>query len=219
MPQASHPLFPDRRHAGATLADALSAYAGRAVVLGVPRGGVVVADAVAQALDADLDVIVARKIGAPDQSELALGAVAADGTTFINDELIRFLGVPQAWLDRETAAQRRLAEQREVSLRRIQPRVSLEGRVAIVVDDGWATGATVRAAVRSARARHPALVVAAAPVGSVEACSGLRIDADEVVCLYEPADFRAVGLYYLEFLPVSDDDVRSILRSRSYAHA
>lgn len=215
MPLDADLPFTDRRGAGRALAESLRPWSRNAVILGVPRGGIVVADEVASVLGLPLDIVVAKKMGAPGQPELALGAVTADGTAFFNDELIRMLGVPQSWLDGVLAEQSRAAQLRERFLRGVLPPVSLEGRTAIVVDDGFATGATIRAAVRAVRRRHPARVIAAAPVGSSEACAGLRIDADDVVCLRELADFGAVGLYYLNFEPVEDEAVRTLLAGRA----
>ncbi len=205
-------LYRDRVDAGRALARTLAAYRPHAVVIGVPRGGVVVAAEVARALDAELDVIVARKVGAPGQPELAIGAVSADGTTFLNDELIRLLGVSDPYLS--AVIQRRWEEARERDrlLRGDTPRIPLKGRTVILVDDGLATGATMRAAVRAARHERPSRVVVAVPVGSTEACGALRLEADEVICPDERAEFGAVGLYYQRFDQVRDEEVVQLLR-------
>ena len=207
-------MYRDRRQGGRVLAEYLAPRHDHPVGVGVPRGGVVVADEVARLIGGDLDVIVAKKLGAPGQPELALGAVAADGTAFLNDELIAMLGVPQDWLASEVQTQWRAAERRERDLRGVRPAIPLEGRTVLVVDDGLATGATVRAAVRSVIRRRPALVIAAAPVGSTEACAGLRLEADQVICPMELPHLDAIGFHYLDFLPVSDAEVRRLLAAR-----
>jgi putative phosphoribosyl transferase len=206
------PLFHDRVDAGAQLAEQLESYRGRnALVLGIPRGGVPVAAEVARRLDADLDVIVARKLGAPISAELAIGAVTANGGRFLNEGLLQDLRVPEPYLERVTAAQRAAARQREERLRDGRAPEPLQGRIVIVVDDGLATGATMRAAVRSVVAHRPAWIVVAVPVGSPEACAALQEEADEVICLYEPEPFWAVGLYYEQFQPTEDAEVQWLL--------
>jgi putative phosphoribosyl transferase len=210
MEPAGLRVYGNRLEAGRELAKELAPYRWNAVVVGIPRGGVVTAAEVARALGADLDVIVAKKIGAPGQPELAIGAVAADGVTFLNEELIGYLGVPQAYLNAMTEVKRKEAQERERVLRGAGRR-SWSGRNVILVDDGLATGATMRAAVRAVRRQHPANVVVAVPVGSTEACNALRLEADAVVCPIERADFGAVGAYYQRFDQVSDDEVRRLL--------
>lgn len=207
------PLFRDRRHAGALLAERLSSYRGQDVlVLGIPRGGVPVAAEVARHLDAELDVIVARKLGAPGAPELAIGAVTANGGRFLNEELIAELDVSEAYLKIVTAKEMAEAQRREERFRGPYSAGAVQGRTVIVVDDGLATGATMRAAVRSVRKRQPTRLVVAVPVGSREACSALRAEADEVVCLSEPEPFFAVGLYYQHFEPTEDAEVQEILQ-------
>lgn len=205
--------FADRREAGAALAEHLGNYAGRGtLVLGIPRGGVVVAAEIARRLDADLDVVVARKLGAPGSRELAIGAVTANGGRYLNTALIAELGVTDAYLQRVTAQEMHEARRREEQFRDAQPSPPIAGRIVIVADDGLATGATMRAAVRSVRGQGPAKLVVAAPVGAREACADLTQEADEVVCLHQPEPFYAVGLYYDHFEPVEDADVQQILR-------
>jgi putative phosphoribosyl transferase len=206
-------LYRDRTDAGARLAARLQRYAGQDVlVLGIPRGGVPVAAEVARGLDAELDVVVARKLGAPISPELAIGAVTANGGRFLNDGLIRDLGVPASYLERVTAEQRADAQQREARFRGDHPAPRVRDRVVLVVDDGLATGATMRAAVRSVRQQQPAWLVVAVPVGSPEACAALRAEADELVCLHAPAAFWAVGFYYDHFAPTEDAEVQRLLQ-------
>ncbi len=211
------PLFRDRVQAGELLAERLEAYRGRqTVVLGIPRGGVPVAAAVALRLDAELDIIVARKLGAPQQPELALGAVTATGDRYLNQPILEELHVPEAYLERVTTEQVAEARQREERFRGTRPPSRIQGRVAIVVDDGLATGATMRAALRSARGQRPSRLVMAVPVGPPQSCSALAAEADEVVCLYQPSPFWAVGLHYERFQPPQDADIQHLLEE---AHA
>jgi predicted phosphoribosyltransferase len=171
-----------------------------------------VAEEVAKALDADLDVVVARKLGSPVSPELAIGAVTADGGRFLNESLLRDLKVSEAFLTRVTAEQTEEARRREQRFRGGRTRQGMKGRTVIIVDDGLATGATMRAAVRSVRLAQPARLVIAIPVGSQEACAALSLEADEVVCLHQPEPFWAVGAYYRHFQRTEDDEVEEILR-------
>ncbi len=206
-------LFADRAEAGRRLAAVLEPYrARRPLILGIPRGGVPVAAEVARLLDAELDIVVARKLGAPGSPELAIGAVTANGGRYLNDEIIRELGVSPSYIEAVTATQRAEAERRETRFRDGRPPPAITGRVVIVVDDGLATGATMRAAVRSVRQGAPAVLVAAIPVGAPQSCAGLRAEVDTLVCLHEPEDFWAVGFYYQHFEPVEDDEARELLR-------
>jgi len=205
--------YADRADAGRALAAYLGKYKNHDVlVLGIPRGGVPVAAEVARALQADLDVIVARKLGAPGQPELAIGAVTSNGGRFFNDETIEALGVTDEYLEHIAAVEMDEAHRRERMFRNGREPERIEGRVVIIVDDGLATGATMRASVRSVRRRNPARLVVAVPVGSREACADLRNEADEVLCAYEPALFLAVGLHYERFCPTLDNEVMAILQ-------
>ena len=212
MGYAFAPRFGDREDGGRFLAKHLGAYKGKdALILGIPRGGGPVAAVVARALDADLDIIVARKLGAPQSPELAIGAVTANGGRYLNEDMILDLGVSAEYVESVTAEETAEAKRREERFRGDWPKASLKGRVAILVDDGLATGATMRAAVRSARLHDPAKIVVAVPVGSIEACAALRKEADEVVCPRTPVEFMAVGLYYEDFGQTQDSEVRRIL--------
>jgi putative phosphoribosyl transferase len=206
--------FTDRAEAGRTLAGLLGAYAHRddAVVLALPRGGVPVGFEVAQMLGAALDVLVVRKLGVPWQAELAMGAIASGGALYVDDELVREIALPQAAFDRVLASERAELERREQLYRapRQMP-VAIEGRIAIVVDDGMATGASMKAAIRALRTRKPAKIVVALPVAPRGAAQRLAEDVDEFVCVLTPANFYAVGQFYADFSETTDDDVRTLL--------
>jgi putative phosphoribosyl transferase len=215
MPGApSRRLFRDRADAGRRLADRLRSIALDApVVLGLPRGGVVVAAEVARALDAPLDVLVVRKLGAPGHPELGIGAVA-DGDpplVLVNDDVIRGLRVRDAYLARETAAQLDEVRRRETHLRAGRPAPALRDRGVIVVDDGIATGGTVRVALRAVRRTEAARVVLAVPVAPPEVVAALAAEADLVVCLEAPDGFTAVGQFYDDFRQTTDDEVTALL--------
>ncbi|HEU5303933.1 MAG TPA: phosphoribosyltransferase [Gemmatimonadales bacterium] len=214
MPRSlgSEILFRDRIDAGRQLAKRLEVFRQESpVVLAIPRGGVPVGAEVARLLDAELDVIVARKLGAPFQPELAIGAVTADGERLLNQDIVGQIGVDAAYLDQVTKREVEEARRREQRFRGGRAPVDVTGHTAILVDDGLATGATMRAAARSLRKRQPARLIVAVPVGSREACAALRTDADEVVCLAEPDPFYAIGLYYERFEQVEDTEVLRLL--------
>jgi putative phosphoribosyl transferase len=204
--------YRDRVEAGRRLGEALGPYRGQdLLVLGIPRGGVPVAVEVARALDAELDIVVARKLGAPGQPELAIGAVTANGGQYLNEEYIGYLGVTPEYVARETERKMAEAREREEHLRAGQPMARIRDRVVIVVDDGLATGATMRAALRSVRKGGPAQLVMAVPVGALESCRAMQAEADVVLCLSQPPQFRAVGLHYDRFDPVEETAVRRML--------
>jgi putative phosphoribosyl transferase len=220
IPFFHHEAVPyrDRTEAGRRLAEAMAAYRGPdTLVLGIPRGGVPVAAEVACALGAELDVVVARKLGAPYQPELALGAITATGGLFLDQDIIDALGVTDDYLRTVMRTESQVAHRREERFRGKRPQPAVEGRTVLVVDDGLATGATMRAAVRSVRTRHPGKLVVAVPVGSAHACAALRAEVDEVICLLSPEPFYAVGLYYAHFGPVMDREVQRILEKSAAA--
>ncbi len=210
-------LFQNRVAAGRALAGALEHYAGRrdAVVLALPRGGVPVAFEVAQALHLPLDIFVVRKIGLPGNEELALGALAAGAPPVLNEELVQMLGVTPAAIAAATDRERAEVARRERAYRNDLPPPVLKDRVLIVVDDGLATGATMRAAVRALRQHAPARIVIAVPVCSREAQAELSTEADEMICLQAPESFYAVSVWYDEFPQTSDEEVRALFARAS----
>jgi putative phosphoribosyl transferase len=206
-------MFDDRRDAGRELARRLMRYAGRddVVVLGLPRGGMPVAAEVAAALGAALDVYVVRKLGVPGHEELAMGAVATGGGRALNDEVLARAGVAESELERVTESEQAEVACRDEAYRAGREPVALAGQAVIVVDDGLATGATMRAALAAVRTSAPSRVVAAVPVAPATVRDALAADADEVVCVQAPAAFRSVGQHYRDFAPTTDDDVRALL--------
>ncbi|MEM5386006.1 phosphoribosyltransferase [Paraburkholderia phymatum] len=212
--------FADRADAGRALADQLKQYAQRddVVVLGLPRGGVPVAYEVARALGAPLDVLVVRKLGMPWQPELAMGAIASGDALYLDEELMRESGVSQEEFDRVLADEKAQLARREALFR--DPRrasVDVAGRVAIIVDDGLATGASMKAAARALRARGPAKLVAGLPVAPYDAAERIVSDVDEFVCVASPELFFSVSQFYADFSETTDDDVRAILARTSPA--
>ena len=205
------PLFVDRRDAGERLAAALSDLAGsELVVLGIPRGGVEIAAVVAERLAAPLDVVIPRKVGAPVNPELGLGAVA-EGVEVLDERLIRVLGVSPGYLRAEIAAQQEEIRRRAMAYRGSRPPIELAGKVAVVIDDGVATGGTAAAALRWARARGASRVILAVPVAPPEILRRLNNEADELRVLAFPSPFSAVGQWYQEFRQVSDERVVELL--------
>ncbi|MFI2510484.1 phosphoribosyltransferase [Streptomyces sp. NPDC018972] len=211
--------FRDRRQAGRELAARLRERQDEGalpepVVLALPRGGVAVAVEVARALDAPLDVLVVRKIGAPFHEEFGVGAMAGDGIPLFDEDALLRLGITEADLAPVVERERTELRRREQRYRQGRPAPELSGRTVIVVDDGLATGSTARAALRALRAQDPGHLVLAVPVGAAEGVALMRSEADEVVCLHEPAAFMAVGQWYEEFDQLTDEDVLDALHQR-----
>jgi putative phosphoribosyl transferase len=205
--------FRDREEAGKLLAKALSSYRGqKPVVLGIPRGGIVVAREIARELGAELDIVLARKLRTPGYTELAMGSVAEDGKLFINQEVVRELLISDTHIQQEKAQQMAEIKRRTEMIRHVRPRIPLKGRIVIVTDDGVATGATTQAALWAVRLEQPQKLIAAVPVGPEDTIRRLAEDVDEMVCLRVPRPFAAVGQFYRQFQPVEDEDVLMILR-------
>ncbi len=206
-------LFADRADAGRQLAAGLAEYARQesTVVLALPRGGVPVGFEVATSLDAPLDVYVVRKLGVPGREELAMGALAGDGTCVVDEELVESLGVKPEELDAAVARESAEIARRERAYRDARPAPELTGKTVIVVDDGLATGATMRAAAIALRRHSPAKLVVAVPVAAPRTCASLAQEVDRVVCAFTPEPFHAVGLYYENFDQIGDDEVRRLL--------
>jgi len=218
----SAPPFATRRAAGIVLAERLRSLAGRqdVVVLALPRGGVPVAYEVAQALAAPLDVFVVRKLGVPGHAELAMGAIAGGGVRVLNEDVIEWLRLSDAAIEAVTRTERAELERRELAYRDGRPPCPIKGKTVVLVDDGLATGSTMRAAVLAVRRLEPARVVVAVPVGARETCLALNDVADEVVCAGMPDPFSAVGLWYVDFTQTTDDEVRHLLAAQGPgAHA
>jgi putative phosphoribosyl transferase len=208
--------FRDRAEAGEVLAEALAErlgphVAGGVVVLGLPRGGVPVAAAVARRLGATLDILAVRKIGTPGHTELAIGAIASGGLVVHNEALVAQLGLKRRAVEKRIELAREELDAQERRLRGDRPRPPLAGRIVVLVDDGLATGATMRAAVLAVRTADPARVVVAVPVGPPDTCAELAAVADDVVCPVQPAMFVAVGQWYDDFSATTDDDVLRLL--------
>ena len=203
----------DRGEAGQRLAEQLAAYTGRQdlIVLGLPRGGVPVAYEIAQALHAPLDVCVVRKLGVPGQPELAMGAIALGGVRVLNEEVVASLAIPESLIATVVAKEMQEAERRERLYRSDRPPLDLAGKTVILVDDGVVTGATMRAAIVALRTQKPAKVIVAVGVAPPETCATLAQEADEVVCLLQPEGFWSVGLWFADFAPTSDEEVRILL--------
>ena len=207
--------FSNRTEAGRQLAEKLVKYAGRddVIVLGLPRGGVPVAYEVAKRLDAPLDVFIVRKLGVPGFEELAAGAIASGGVRVLNKDVFRALPNAEETIELITATETAELERREQEYRGGRPAPELRDRVVILVDDGLATGATMRAAVKALRQRDVAKLVVAVPVGPPDTCREVEDEADETVCLSMPDFFQAVGQYYEDFSQTSDEEVRELLAS------
>jgi putative phosphoribosyl transferase len=208
-------LFEDRKDAGRKLAKELMEYKDRGdvIVLALPRGGVPVAYEVAQALNAPLDIMLVRKLGLPGHEELAMGAIASGDVRVLNDEVIESLNVPQKLIERVAKRERQELERREHAYRGDQPRPELEGKMVILVDDGLATGASMRAAIAGVRARNPATIIVAVPTAASETCESFETLADEIICSATPQPFYGVGLWYENFSQTTDEEVRNLLEN------
>ena len=205
--------FLNRSEAGRALARELSTYAGRndVVVLALPRGGVPVGFAIARALHAPLDVFLVRKLGAPGYEELAMGAIASGGTRVLNEAVIEHLRITAEQIEEVARTEQRELERREQAFRNGTPPVYFSGRICILVDDGLATGSTMRAAVMALKKQNPARIIVAVPVASADTCADFQPLVDEVVCLYTPEPFLAVGRWYDDFTQTTDEEVRDCL--------
>ena len=211
--------FRDRRHAGQVLgwrlveAGVLERFPDARVVLGLPRGGVPVAAEVARILAAPLDVFLVRKLGVPGREELAMGAIASGGTRVLNQSVIDHLGLSSDVVEAVARSEADVLVRRERAYRGDRPPIPIDGATVIVVDDGIATGASLRAALQALRNHGPAAVLAAVPVGPPDTCRALRSEADDVVCVRMPDRFLAVGQAYVDFSPTTDDEVRAVLEA------
>lgn len=216
MPRVAADPYRDRVEAGEQLAEALRRFAGKddVIVLGLPRGGVPIAHEVATRLEVPYDVFVVRKLGVPGHEELAMGAIATGGVQLVNRDVVRPLGIPQNVIDAVASTEQIELQRREALYRGQRPALALAGKTVILVDDGLATGSTMRAAVMAVRQQQPARVIVAVPVGAPSTCDELAREADEVVCVRTPDPFIAVGLWYRDFTPTSDHEVRSLLGRR-----
>ena len=205
--------FADRTDAGRRLAQELSEYEDRedTVVLGLPRGGVPVAFEVTRKLEAPLDVFVVRKLGVPGNPELAMGAIASGGVRVVNEEVVSSTRISDQQIERVSQEEREKLERREQTYRGARPGLSLEGKVVLLVDDGLATGATMRAAINALREHRPREIVVAVPTGPAETCSELEGMVDEVICLTTPSPFLGVGGSYQDFSQTTDEEVRDLL--------
>jgi predicted phosphoribosyltransferase len=205
--------FPNRIEAGRILAEKLEKYADRSdvIVLGLPRGGVPVANEVAERLRVPLDVFIVRKLGVPGFEELAAGAIASGGVRVLNEDVVRAIPHADQAIEAVTARESAELERREETYREGRPAPELRDRIVILVDDGLATGATMRAAVKALRQQEAAKIVVAVPVGPPDTCHEIEEQADETICLSTPPFFQAVGQYYEDFSQTTDEDVRELL--------
>jgi predicted phosphoribosyltransferase len=206
-------LYQDRRDAGRQLAELLAAYANdpNVLVLALPRGGVPVAYEVAATLHAPLDLFLVRKLGVPGHEELAMGAIASGGVRVRNDEVVRIFGITDDLLAAATEREEEELARRERAYRGPRPAPDVSGRTVILVDDGLATGSTMRAAVAALREQKPARIVVAVPVAASSTCDELKAEVDDLICASTPEPFRAVGLWYQDFSQTTDDEIRELL--------
>jgi putative phosphoribosyl transferase len=212
-------VFRDREEAGQKLAARLQAYANRkdVIVLGIPRGGVPVAFEVAKALNAPLDIFLSRKLGVPGQEELAFGAIATGETRVLDREIIEAVGISEAQIDQITAKVKKELERRENLYRGGRPPLKVEGLTVLLIDDGIATGSSVRAAIDALRQMKPVRIIVAVPVAPLSTCIRLRSEADELICVQSPKDFYAIGQFYEDFSQTTDEEVTGLLRRAAKA--
>jgi predicted phosphoribosyltransferase len=212
--------FQDRAEGGRQLAELLGAYGQRedVVILALPRGGVPVAFEVAKALEAPLDIFVVRKLGLPGHEELAMGAIATGGGVVLNEDVVSMGNVSRRVIDEVAGRERVELERREREYRGERPAPELAGKVCILIDDGLATGASMRAAAMALREQRPARIVVAVPVAAGDTCDAFRSIVDEVVCAMTPEPFHAVGLWYEDFSQTSDEEVRELLEESQRLH-
>jgi len=206
--------FTNRDEAGRALGKEVARHIGKradAIVLALPRGGVPVGHAVAQAIDAPLDVFIVRKLGVPGHEELAMGAIASGGVRVLNEDVLAQLPMPARVIDAVAQREQTELERRERAYRGNRPPLDVTNRTVIVVDDGLATGSTMRAAVQALKKMNPRAVIVAVPVAAYDTCEILRREADDVICLHTPEPFRAVGLWYDDFTQTTDEEVHELL--------
>jgi len=212
-------IYRDRTEAGQYLASQLGGYANRSdvLVMALPRGGVPVAFEVARVLRAPLDIFLVRKLGVPGHEELAMGAIATGGVRVLNEDTVRYLSIPGEVIDAVAADEQRELERRERLYRGEHPAPDVRGKTVILVDDGLATGSTMRAAANALRQQKPARIVVGVPVSAPATCDEFRDEVDEIVCAITPEPFQAVGLWYKDFSQTTDEEVRELL-ARAAAH-
>ena len=217
----SEARFQYRNHAGRRLAAELAPYAAspNSLVLALPRGGVPVGFEVAQALGAPLDMFLVRKLGGPGHEELAMGAIASGGIRVLNSEVVQMLRVPESVIDEVAEKEQRELERRERAYRGARPEPEVRDRTVVLVDDGLATGSTMRAAVAALRSEHPARRVVAVPVAAPETCDAFRDEVDDIVCAVTPEPFHAVDLWYEDFSQTSDREVHELLERAIHAES
>ena len=207
-------LFKDRRDAGRKLAQKLKDYAGRkdVIVLALPRGGVPVAYEVAKSLNIPMDIFIVRKLGWPGHEEMAIGAIASGGVRVLNQDIVQYLNIPEALIDAVAQRELRELERREHAYRGDRPSLDVKDRTVIIIDDGLATGASMRAAVAGVRAHHPAHIVIAVPTAALETCESLKHEVDQVICATTPEPFYGVSRWYEDFSQTTDEEVRTLLQ-------
>jgi putative phosphoribosyl transferase len=208
------PIFQDRRDAGKVLAErvARSVHDPKPLVLALPRGGVPVGFEVARKLESDLDIFLVRKLGLPGHEELAIGAIASGGVRVLNQALVSELRLPSALIEKVTAREEMELQRREELYRQGRPAIPVQGRPVILVDDGLATGATMKAAAHALRRESPKRIIVAVPVAAEEACKESRMEVDEMICASTPAHFVAVGAWYEDFAQTTDEEVERLLK-------